>query len=42
MEKVVVSEFTAREFSMDDGRVISDNCAGALAVAYAAQAQLGD
>ena len=42
MEKVVVSEFTAREFSMDDGRVISDNCAGALAIAYAAQVQLGD
>ncbi len=40
MERLVVSEFTAREFSMDDGRIISDNCAGALAIAYAAQAQL--
>lgn len=41
MERLGVSEFTAREFNMDDGRTISDNCAGALAIAYAAQAQLG-
>ena len=40
MERLVVSEFAAREFNMDDGRTISDNCAGALAIAYAAQAQL--
>lgn len=42
IEKLVVSEFTSREFSMDDGRRISDNCAGALAIAYAAQVQLGN
>lgn len=40
MERLVVSEFNTREFSMDDGRIVSDNCAGALAIAYAAQAQL--
>ena len=42
MERLMVSEFASREFSMDDGRTVSDNFAGALAVAYAAQAQLRD
>ncbi len=38
--KLDVRGFAPREFAMDDERVISDNFAGALAVAYAAQQKI--
>ena len=38
--KLAVKDFRPRQFAMDDGRQLSDNFAGALAVAYAAQQKI--